>query len=180
MTSVKKILTNKNNAKKSTGPKSVAGKIRSSLNSIKHSLTSEKYVAIGENKKEFEELKQNALKQFPIFDLQSEIIVRQIIKYEWESRRMSAFETGILGRESLDYERSQIDNLKSYYISSDDLTNNNQITLSKSVELPAIAFLRDSNAGNAFLKVNTMDGRINSRLRQAIKDYEDYTNRRKK
>ncbi len=93
---------------------------------------------------------------------------------------MSAFETGILGRESLDYERSQMDNLRSYYLSSDDLTNNNQVTLSKSVELPAIAFLRDSNAGNAFLKVNTMDGRINSRLRQAIKDYEDYTNRRKK
>ena len=107
MTSTKKILANQNNAKKSTGPKSVAGKIRSSLNSIKHSLTSEKYVAIGENKKEFEELKQNALRQFPIFDLQSEIIVRQIIKYEWESRRMSAFETGILGRESLDYERSK-------------------------------------------------------------------------
>ena len=92
---------------------------------------------------------------------------------------MSAFETGILGRESLDYERSQMDNLRSYYVSSDDLTNNNQVTLSKSVELPAIAFLRDSNAGNAFLKVNTMDGRINSRLRQAIKDYEDYTNRKK-
>ena len=54
MTSIKKILANQNNAKKSTGPKSVAGKIRSSLNSIKHSLTSEKYVAIGENKKEFE------------------------------------------------------------------------------------------------------------------------------
>ena len=62
MTSTKKILANQNNAKKSTGPKTVAGKIRSSLNSIKHSLTSEKYVAIGENKKEFEELKQNALK----------------------------------------------------------------------------------------------------------------------
>ena len=40
MTSTKKILANQNNAKKSTGPKSVAGKIRSSLNSIKHSLTS--------------------------------------------------------------------------------------------------------------------------------------------
>ena len=92
---------------------------------------------------------------------------------------MSAFETGILGRESLDYEKSQMDNLRSYYVSSDDLTNNNQITLSKSVELPAIAFLRDCNAGNAFLKVNTMDGRINSRLRQAIKDYKDCTNRKK-
>lgn len=180
MTSIKKVLANRNNAKKSTGPKSVAGKIRSSLNSIKHSLTCEKYVAIGEDKKEFEELKQSALKQFPIFDLQSEIIVRQIIKYEWESRRMSIFETGILGRESLDYEKTQINNLRSYFVSSADLTNHNQVTLSKSVELPAIAFLRDSNAGNAFLKVNTMDGRINSRLRQAIKDYENYINSKRK
>jgi hypothetical protein len=60
----KKIQANRQNAKKSTGPKSLAGKKRSSLNSIKHGLTCEKNVCIGENKKEFEELKQRALKSF--------------------------------------------------------------------------------------------------------------------
>ena len=65
MTSQKKTITNRLNAKKSTGPKTVLGKRRSSLNSITHGLTCEKNVSIGENKKEFEELKKNALKSFP-------------------------------------------------------------------------------------------------------------------
>ena len=55
----KKTLANRLNAKKSTGPKTVLGKRRSSLNSITHGLTCEKNVSIGENKKEFEELKKN-------------------------------------------------------------------------------------------------------------------------
>ena len=52
MSSDKKIKANRLNSKKSTGPKSIAGKKRSSLNSIKHGLTCEKNVCIGENKKE--------------------------------------------------------------------------------------------------------------------------------
>ena len=67
MSSDKKIKANRLNSKKSTGPKSLAGKKRSSLNSIKHGLTCEKNVCIGENKKEFEELKQRALKTFTVF-----------------------------------------------------------------------------------------------------------------
>ena len=59
MSSEKKIKANRLNSKKSTGPKTISGKRRSSLNSIKHGLTCEKNVSIGENKKEFEELKKN-------------------------------------------------------------------------------------------------------------------------
>ena len=60
MSSEKKIKANRLNSKKSTGPKTISGKRRSSLNSITHGLTCEKNVSIGENKKEFEELKKNA------------------------------------------------------------------------------------------------------------------------
>jgi hypothetical protein len=49
MSSDKKIKANRLNSKKSTGPKSLAGKKRSSLNAIKHGLTCNKHVAIGEN-----------------------------------------------------------------------------------------------------------------------------------
>ena len=87
MTSQKKTITNRLNAKKSSGPKTVLGKRRSSLNSITHGLTCEKNVSIGENKREFEELKKNALKSFPIFDFASEAYVRKIIHYEWLTRR---------------------------------------------------------------------------------------------
>jgi len=103
MSSDKKIKANRLNSKKSTGPKSLTGKKRSSLNSIKHGLTCEKNVCIGENKKEFEELKQRALKTFPAFDFLSEIYVGKIIHYEWLIRRYHTIETGGFSRESLDY-----------------------------------------------------------------------------
>ena len=100
MSSEKKIKANRLNSKKSTGPKSLAGKRRSSLNSIKHGLTCEKNVAVGENKQEFEDLKKDVLKQFPIFDLISELYVRKIISFEWSIRRYQTIETGTFSRES--------------------------------------------------------------------------------
>ena len=85
MSSEKKIKANRLNSKKSTGPKSLAGKRRSCVISIKHGLTCEKNVAVGENKQEFEDLKKDVLKQFPIFDLISELYVRKIISFEWST-----------------------------------------------------------------------------------------------
>ena len=178
MVSQKQLLANKLNAKKSTGAKTPEGKQESSLNAIKHGLTCEKYVAIGENKTEFETLKQRVLSEFRIFDVKSEIYVSKIIKYEWSLRRFQSIETGILSRESLDYSKSEIISHKERYINSTGLTDQHQKTLVRYVELPSIAFLRDSNAGNAFLKINTIDGRLFSRLRIAIQYYE--TNKKNK
>jgi hypothetical protein len=52
-------------------------------------------------KKEFEELKQQALKEFPVFDFLSHIHVRKIIQWEWSIRRLQAIKTGAFSRESL-------------------------------------------------------------------------------
>ena len=177
----KKILANRLNSKKSTGPKTISGKKRSSLNSITHGLTCEKYVAIGENKQEFEQLKQEVLKAFPVFDFLSDTYVRKIIHYEWITRRYQTIETGAFSRESLDYNQSENLSSKSYYLDSSELTHNDQQILTRRTELPSIAFMRDANAGNVFLKINTIDGRAYARLRIAIKDYENHakTKRRK-
>ena len=174
MSSEKKIKANRENALKSTGPKSLVGKRIASLNSIKHGLTCEKNVSIGESKKEFLDLKQQALKAFPIFDFQSEIYVRKIIHYEWNIRRYHTIETGGFSRESLDYNQSENLSTKEYYLDSSELSNDDQKILVRTTELPSIAFMRDANAGNAFLKINTIDGRLYARLRTAIKDYENY------
>ena len=40
--------------------------------------------------------------------------------------------------------------------------------------------MRDSNSGNAFLKINTIDGRLYARLRTAIQDYQNYAKSRRK
>ena len=40
--------------------------------------------------------------------------------------------------------------------------------------------MRDANAGNLFMKLNTIDGRLYSRLRTAIKDYQNYKKSKEK
>ena len=48
MATTKQMLANKNNARKSTGPKSAAGKLKSSQNAIKHGLSQEAEARVDE------------------------------------------------------------------------------------------------------------------------------------
>ena len=93
-------------------------------------------------------------------------------------RRYQTIETGNFSRESLDYNQGENISAKEYYLDSSELSNDDQKALVRSIELPSIAFMRDSNSGNAFLKINTIDGRLYARLRTAIKDYQDYSNQK--
>ena len=62
-TSMKKILANRRNSKKSTGPASNKGKLKSSLNSIKHGLYGEKIAIIGENIDEINDITERLDKE---------------------------------------------------------------------------------------------------------------------
>ena len=53
-TSFKKILANRENAKRSTGPRSAEGKYFSRRNALKHGLRADNIITVGENKAEFE------------------------------------------------------------------------------------------------------------------------------
>lgn len=61
--SIKKILTNRENAKRSIGPKSVVGKSFSRMNALKHGLRADNIVTVGENKLEFEEFNSAMIKE---------------------------------------------------------------------------------------------------------------------
>jgi len=65
----------------------------------------------------------------------------------------------LFSRESLDYNRSANLSIKDYYLDSSELTNDDQKILVRSTELPSVAFMRDANAGNLFMKLTQlMDG----------------------
>jgi hypothetical protein len=53
--SQKKIDANRRNAQKSTGPKTKEGKAKSSMNSIKYGIYSDKFLIKGEKKEDFDE-----------------------------------------------------------------------------------------------------------------------------
>jgi len=63
MASLKQLEANRENAKRSTGPKSQAGKARSRLNSRKHGLTAKMLVIVGENANDFDALRAELTEQ---------------------------------------------------------------------------------------------------------------------
>ena len=63
MTSSKQIQANRENAKKSTGPRTEAGKARSRRNAWKHGLTAETLIIPGEDAADFNELRASLIEQ---------------------------------------------------------------------------------------------------------------------
>ena len=57
----KKLEANRRNALRSTGPKSLEGKKQVSRNALKHGLTAEKFVVIGENIKDLERFRDRMI-----------------------------------------------------------------------------------------------------------------------
>ena len=76
-TSIKRINANRENAKMSTGPKTASGKFRSCRNALKHGLDSKKHLIIGEDVKEFQEMKER--KDFPVHFLKRMTITKTVI-----------------------------------------------------------------------------------------------------
>lgn len=95
MATEKQIIANQRNALKSAGPRSLAGKARSSQNAIKHGLTAHRIIP-GENAQEhlnFRAYMMNAYK--PKFRNEVELVER-IAGLLWRMKRIEAFEAALL------------------------------------------------------------------------------------
>ena len=90
------IRANRNNAKKSTGPRTEEGKARVSKNALKHGLLARDTVLPGEDPAEFD-IQLSALEADiqPANSLEFEL-VRQIADAQWRMRRLTRLETGFL------------------------------------------------------------------------------------
>jgi len=77
--SIKRIEANKKNAKHSTGPKTVAGKFKSSRNSIKHGLQARLHLVIGEDPVAFERFKASYIKSLSPKNIIEEQIVFKLL-----------------------------------------------------------------------------------------------------
>ena len=96
MATQNQIQANRNNAKKSTGPRTEEGKSRASQNALKHGLLARDAVMPGEDPAEFE-AQLAALEDDiqPQGALEHEL-VRQIADAQWRMRRLTRLETGYL------------------------------------------------------------------------------------
>ncbi len=96
MVSEAKLEANRQNALRSTGPKTPRGKARSSLNALTHGLTAKHFVAKGESVAEFERLAQGVLAQFPPRNEIEKHQVHRLIELLWKAKRARLFETAVL------------------------------------------------------------------------------------
>ncbi len=102
MTSMKQIEANRRNAKKSTGPKTEEGKAKSSMNALKHGLTSQRVWLTEEEKKDFHEFRLGLLDELePWGSLETQFVCR-IAAQMWRLARVPGIEAEILCKLSWD------------------------------------------------------------------------------
>jgi hypothetical protein len=159
-----KVRANRENAKKSTGPKTVSGKEKVSGNALSHGLTAEKHVIIGESIEEFNTFKDSMFKVYQPFGAYEEEIFIKLVELLWRLRRVGVIETGIYGNEILEYDADTYKPQASNKITHSDFKKDDQNKVLKNQSLIGVAFTRDSNAGSSLLKLNTIEGRLISRV----------------
>ena len=90
MTSAKQVSANKENAKKSTGPKSEDGKLQTAGNAVKHGILSQRLILPGEDQRDFIHLQDDLrLSLRPVGALEL-ILVEKIAAVIWKQKRLTA------------------------------------------------------------------------------------------
>jgi hypothetical protein len=98
MASKKQIVANRANAKRSTGPKTPAGKCKSSRNALKHGLCSSSDIVIwDEDPLEFEKLQAELEEVYPPVNALVRELVHHLAEMLWRIRRASNLEAAALG-----------------------------------------------------------------------------------
>ena len=159
-----KVRANKENAKKSTGPKTKSGKEKVSGNALTHGLTAEKHVIIGESIEEFNTFKDSMFKVYEPLGAHEEEIFIKLVELLWRLRRVGVIETGIYGNEILEFDAESYKPKASNKITHSDFKKDDQNKVLKNQSLIGVAFTRDSDAGSSLLKLNTIEGRLIGRV----------------
>jgi hypothetical protein len=162
MTSRKKIIANRKNSKKSTGPVSQQGKLKSSQNAIKHGLDAEKFIIIGENIDDLNLLKDRLIEELRPKGINQEIIVMKIIDIAVRLGRIPLYEAGVINHEMQEYEAKKYKETIADKVAGGDAK---QMVLSSNVIVrkTGLAFARDCDHGSAILKLNTIEDKLLSK-----------------
>jgi hypothetical protein len=142
MTSEKQIQANKRNAQKSTGPRTPAGKDRASNNAVKHGLLSQDVLIPGEDEAALRELSERLREELEPVGELEDLLVDRIVAAHWRLRR--------LGR-----------------VEADIFTN-----LGRAVDNLGVAFMQDSQLGNAFSKLSRYEVPIERSLYKALHELQ--------
>jgi hypothetical protein len=95
MTSLKQIEANRQNALKSSGPRTAQGKQRSRQNAVRHGLTAETVITALENTADYQAFEQSVAADYhPRSSIERELVSR-LASVLWRLRRSTRIETGL-------------------------------------------------------------------------------------
>jgi hypothetical protein len=96
MTSERQIAANRLNARRSTGPRSESGKLRSRQNAVRHGLTAETVIGVLENPCEYAVFEAAIIADYAPRSLVEHELVVRLASLLWRLRRATSIETGLL------------------------------------------------------------------------------------
>ncbi len=96
MASDKQVIANRENTKKSTGPRTNSGKTRTAKNALKHGLLAQDAVLPGEDPAEFDQHITSFEDTYLPRNRVEKEIVRQIADSSWRMQRLSRIETAVI------------------------------------------------------------------------------------
>lgn len=98
MPSEAQLRANRENARRSTGPRTQEGKDRAKFNALKHGLTAECVVLPREDMGEYYELRAALLAQYDPQNTSEMFLVDQVAQNWWRMNRSRRYETGLLAK----------------------------------------------------------------------------------
>ena len=135
-------------------------------------MRAEHIITVGENKIEFEELKDQFVKELQPIDIISMQLVNRIVLTAWNLQRSDKIQSGMLAYEMLSYEADEYKS-KLKEIHHADFAGS-QIKVPYQNLLMGLSFLRDCNSSNAMVKLGSYETRLLNRYSQLLEQLKKY------
>lgn len=124
MTTEKQLLANRNNALRSTGPKTASGKSISSINSLTHGLRAQQIVIEGEIQEEFDDFRDLLIDHLSPDGPLEMLLVDRIAASSWRLRRTGHIEAQIFDQMRNSLAAAQPPNPKDFFV---EIHNNDDV-----------------------------------------------------
>ena len=198
MTSARKAEANRQNAQKSTGPRTPEGKAAVSLNAMKHGLLSKEILLPGEDEEALRELDERLRGELQPDGVVEVLLVDWVTSLLWRLRRLGHVEAGIFALELYEHLLERAREEASTYVRTTSLADElnyvdtmiTEITdesrheeaLAKVREMEAArdsesatlgrTFVRDADKANAFSKLSRYETTIERGLYKALHELQ--------
>src|SRR5881275_1158883 len=107
MTSYKQIEANRRNARRSTGPITTEGKLRSRRNAVRHGLTAETVIGALEDAEDYQAFEAAIIADYDAQSAVERELVLRLASILWRLRRATAMETGLFEIHADDFHEHQ-------------------------------------------------------------------------